>query len=73
MKKLTQRQRRVRTERLAEALRECGVLWLVFSILDRWVADTLTPLWGFGNALASVALWVSGIYIELSEVERHDD
>ena len=52
-------------QRLSEFCREVGVLWLVFSILDRLVAQTLTVVWLGTNLLIGVALWVVGIYIEL--------
>ena len=52
-------------ERFAEAVRECGVLWLVFSILDRLLTDELTIPWAAWNISASVAVWVFGMYIEL--------
>lgn len=51
-------------ERFAEALRECGILWLVFSILDRLVAGSLTAAWVLSNVSVSIAMWLFGIYIE---------
>ncbi|MEK6372467.1 MAG: hypothetical protein AABO58_07195 [Acidobacteriota bacterium] len=51
-------------ERFAEALRECGILWLVFALLDRTVTGTLTVPWAMWNFFASVVIWGFGIYIE---------
>jgi hypothetical protein len=53
------------SERLHEALRECGILWLVFSLLDRTVAGQLTVPWTFWNFSVAIALWSLGIYIEM--------
>jgi len=68
--KWTERQRRVRTERFAEALRECGLLWLVFSNLDRLLGDSLTFLWFAANTMMGLVLWALGTYIEMKEVTR---
>jgi hypothetical protein len=51
-------------ERLPEFCREVGVLWLVFSMLDRLVASNLTLLWFVSNFSVSVAAYLFGIYIE---------
>ena len=51
-------------ERFAEAMRECGVLWLVFSLLDRLVDEKLSLPWIGWNLFVSVALWFIGTYIE---------
>lgn len=64
--------------RLHEVLREIGVLWLVFSTLDRLIADKLTLSWFLLNAVFALAAWTMGIYIEWrtdedrSDVVRHD-
>jgi len=47
----------------AEAIRECGILWLVFSVLDQAVSGTLTAPWAIWNFCGSVAFWVFGMYI----------
>jgi len=60
----TPRQNTLLNERLAEAFRECGILWVVFALLDRTVAGTLTAPWALWNFSASVAIWSLGIYIE---------
>jgi hypothetical protein len=52
-------------ERVATAAHECGILWLVFALLDRIVQDKLTFLWLFANARGAIAVWSFGIYIEL--------
>jgi hypothetical protein len=52
-------------DRIAEALRECGILWLVFSVLDEVVQGKLTSLWLIGNAAGALAAWAAGTYIEL--------
>jgi hypothetical protein len=50
---------------VAEAIRECAILWLVFSVLDQAVTGTLTVPWAMWNFCGSVALWGFGMYIEL--------
>lgn len=49
----------------AEAIRECGILWLVFSVLDQAVSDKLTLPWVIGNFSGSLAVWMIGMYIEV--------
>jgi hypothetical protein len=51
-------------ERVAEAARELGILWLVFSLLDRLVAGTFTLPWAMVNGLVALAAWSFGLYIE---------
>ena len=63
--KLTGPAKGLTSERLAEPMRECGVLWLVFAILDRLLTNELTLPWTLWNVSASVAVWVVGMYIEL--------
>jgi len=63
--KLTISQRAHMKERFAEAARELGILWLTFSLLDRLVAGTFTFPWATLNALAAIAFWTCGLYIEL--------
>lgn len=50
--------------RLGDALREVAVLWLVFAVLDKFVAGHLEASWVFGNITGCIACWLSGIYIE---------
>ena len=49
----------------AEAARECGILWLVFALLDKVVAGTITLPWTIWNLSGSVAMWAFGMYIEM--------
>jgi hypothetical protein len=48
----------------AEALRECGILWLVFSLLDQTVSGKLSVPWIAWNFSGSVVFWIVGMYIE---------
>jgi hypothetical protein len=57
-------------ERSSEALREIGVLWLVFAILDKLLAEELTIAWTVTHGLAAFAAWTSGIYIEFVNDRR---
>ena len=59
----------VLAERGPELLREVGVLWLVFAILDRLVANALSFEWVTSNVSAALVMWGSGIYLE-SKVRR---
>ena len=52
---------------IADALRECGILWLVFSALDKLVEGRLSVPWIMANFAASVALWACGMYIDLKD------
>jgi hypothetical protein len=47
-----------------ELFREAGLLWLVFSMLDRLVSETLTLPWSLGNCGAALALWFIGTVLE---------
>lgn len=58
-------------ERASEAMREIGVLWLVFATLDKLVADELTVAWTVANGTAAIAAWAGGIYIEILNDRRH--
>jgi hypothetical protein len=62
---LTDAQKAHFIERFAEAMREVGILWLTFALLDRLVSGTLTFPWAIGNALGAIAAWAGGLYIEL--------
>jgi hypothetical protein len=44
-------------ERVPDLCRECGMLWLVFSILDRLLANTITPSWIICNVCVSRHLY----------------
>jgi hypothetical protein len=47
-----------------ELLRETGLLWLVFSMLDRLISATLTVGWSLGNCGAALTLWIIGTGVE---------
>ena len=49
---------------VAEALREIGVLVLVFSLLDRLVAGRITFVWVLFAVLVSFAVFFYGCYLE---------
>src|SRR5207237_7986014 len=49
---------------LCELAREAGLLWLVFSMLDRLVTATLTVSWSLGNCGAALSLWSVGTLME---------
>lgn len=48
----------------AEAIRECAILWLVFSLLDQTVSGKFTVPWMVWNFCGSIAFWIVGMYIE---------
>lgn len=50
--------------RVGEAAREIAILWLVFSLLDKFVAERMSVEWALGNIIVCIALWLLGIYIE---------
>ena len=52
-------------EHVAEAARECGILWLVFALLDKVVDGTVTLPWTLWNLCGSIATWCFGMYIEI--------
>ena len=56
-------------ERVSELLREGALLWMVFGVLDRVVAERLTAAWLLGNVVCSIAVWVFGVYIELRRID----
>jgi hypothetical protein len=51
---------------IAEGVREIGILWLVFSMLDRILANRLTLQWSIANVAGSVAIWLLGLYIDIA-------
>lgn len=69
---LTDTQWRLTWERAAEAARECGILWLVFAVLDKTVDGTITFPWLIANFGIAVVLWCSGMYIEIRMVARNE-
>jgi len=52
------------SSRCSEALREIGVLWLVFAMLDKLVAGRLTGTWIATHCTLALASWTLGLYIE---------
>ena len=61
-------ERRFRIEELlhsvAHDFREFALLWLVFSMLDKLINDSLTTSWVAGNAAFGFAVWLFGAYLE---------
>jgi hypothetical protein len=53
-----------------EALRECGILWFVFALLDRIVQGSVTIGWVLANGGGSAAVWMLGVMIALRENKR---
>lgn len=64
---MRERVRVVVVARMHKAFREIAVLWLVFAIVDRLVASSLTIAWVCVNVAIAVAFWICGIYIESTE------
>lgn len=56
--------REVLVERGPELFREIGVLWLVFSILDRVITNAVTTGWIASNVSLALVIWSFGIYLE---------
>jgi hypothetical protein len=50
--------------RVSEGMREVGVLWFVFALLDKLVAEQMTAEWLIVNTFASGIVWYVGVYIE---------
>lgn len=50
---------------VAEALREFGLLWAVFSVLDRIVSASATASWLVINLLFSFLVWLVGAVLEV--------
>ena len=49
----------------ATAWREVAVLWFTFALLDRYIAGTITLPWVIVNTVVTVAMWMSGIYLDV--------
>ncbi len=56
------------TEMAAEALREVGVLILVFSLLDRLIAGSITLLWTLSATAIRGASFFLGCMLERGRV-----
>jgi hypothetical protein len=52
-------------DRFTELIREMALLWMVFAVLDRVIAEKLTLGWALANAGIGVAGWAIAVYIEL--------
>lgn len=57
-------------ERLTEFIREIALLWTVFAILDRVVADRLTVAWAMANLGIGASGWLAGVTIELRRLRK---
>jgi hypothetical protein len=68
--KWNEKRQRIFEEHAAEAFRECGILWFVFSALDRLVEGRLSVTWIMANFAGAIAAWSFGMYIELKD-KRH--
>jgi hypothetical protein len=55
---------------LAEALREIGVLILVFSVLDKIVAGGITLQWTVFAVLLSAIVFSSGVLLERKRADE---
>jgi len=64
--KLTAEEELLAYGHVGEGVREIGILWLVFSMLDRIVTNQLTFSWGLTNILGAIVIWVFGVYIDLA-------
>ncbi len=58
--------RKTYTEMVGEALREVGVLVLVFSLLDRLIAGRITLTWVLSAIAVSIVVFVYGCFLERS-------
>jgi len=63
--KWTREQKDLFVRHAGELCRECGMLWLVFSLLDRIVSDSFTFRWAISNVAAALLVWIAGTYIDL--------
>ena len=63
--KWTKAQKDLFVSHAGELCRECGMLWLVFSLLDRIVSDSFTFRWAITNVAAALLVWIAGTYIDL--------
>lgn len=63
--KWTNEQKDLFVRHAGELCRECGMLWLVFSLLDRIVSDSFTFRWAISNVAAALPVWIVGTYIAI--------
>ncbi len=57
-------------EMTGDALREIGVLILVFAILDKLIAGKFSFGWNFSAILVSAAFFLAGCFLERSRVDE---
>jgi hypothetical protein len=57
-------------ERTSEALREMAVLWIVFALLDKLIADALTAPWLVTHVAVGLAAWSLALYLEMKDERR---
>lgn len=55
-------------ERLTEFGREMMLLWTVFAVLDRVIAERLTFAWALMNVGIGMAGWTLAVYLELRRI-----
>jgi hypothetical protein len=58
------------SERLTEFIREITLLWTVFTVLDRVIADKLTLAWAIGNVGIGFIGWSLAVFIELRRIRE---
>ncbi|MEA2465122.1 MAG: hypothetical protein QOJ98_2869 [Acidobacteriota bacterium] len=58
--------------RVSEALREMAVLWVVFAVLDKLVAEKLTLQWVATHCALALVGWVVALYIEFMSDRRRE-
>jgi hypothetical protein len=57
-------------ERFTELGREVSLLWTLFAVLDRVVAESLTFRWAITNVGIGVAGWALSVYLELKRMRE---
>lgn len=55
-------------DRLAEFLREIALLWAVFAVLDKFVAEQLTVGWAIANSVGATLVWMFALTLELRRI-----
>lgn len=46
------------------------LLWMVFAVLDRVIADHLTVMWAVVNVTIGVTGWAGAVYLELRSIRE---
>lgn len=57
-------------ERFTEFVREITLLWTVFTVLDRVIAETLTVAWAAINVGIGFLGWSAAVYVELRRLRE---